>query len=117
MNYKYMYTTQAVADIEIDNIGDTCLLSNDDAGTEWYLYIHTSLGWTTVFEYGPCYPDLEQLPVAVACSYQRFEFSEKRISKLIDNFLNNPCRRISQAREVTVDEIKPYIRDLREVLV
>ncbi len=116
MNFKYVYTSQAVADLEIDNIGDTCIVANDDAGTEWYLYIHTVLGWTTIFEYGPSFPDLDEWPFAVTCRYQRLEYNEKRISKIINAFLNEPTRNILQARETDVNDIKQFMRDLREVV-
>ena len=103
MNFEYFTVTTVMADIEIEAIGNCAIEANNDNGEFWYLVIRTNDGLTQVFEYGPtCHTGI--LEKSVNCSFQRINYSESKIKKAIQSFLNNPYRTITQAREITLDE-------------
>ena len=53
-----------------------------------------------MIEYGPSVPDIGLLPSSANLSYTRFDYNEYKIEKIIDKFLNNPKRVITQAEVV-----------------
>ena len=114
MNFEYFYQERATADIDIDDIGNVALIGNTDFGTEFYLIVHTDLGLTATLQYGPSIPDSDELPLAVGYNYQRFEFNESKIIKLITKFINAPG--VTQVREVEPDEIKNNIKELKDYI-
>ena len=109
MTFEYLQRVVIEAELDVDNIGQCVLQANNDFGEEFYLVIVTELGWTEVFEYGPCTPALEELPVSYQISYSRFEYNEGKIERIIDKFLNNPKRGITQAQIANLDEIRPFM--------
>ena len=97
------------ATLEIDDIGNCCLLCRNDIGEEFYLITKTVMGWIEVIEYGPCTPDLDILPFSVQLLYDRFEWNQYKLEKRIDKFLNNPKRAITQAEVSSLDVVLPLI--------
>ena len=90
MIFEYSQQSVFTADIEIEDIGNVCLKGTDQfLSEEYYLIIKTDDGITQVIEYGPRYPDLIISPNKVWYEYCKFEYSYRKINKIIDNFLNN----------------------------
>ena len=88
-NFKFGAETTYNNEIDIDDIGNVCIEAVDDAFQNYYLIIRTSLGVTTVVEYGPLVPDIELLPKTTKIEFKRFGFKEEAISKIISKFLSN----------------------------
>lgn len=109
MKFEYLQRVIVDAELEIDNIGDCVIQANNDLAEEFYLIIRTELGWTEVMEYGPFVPDLLQLPYNYQITYNRFEFNQSKIERIIDKFLNNPKKIITQAKIVTLEDIFPNL--------
>ena len=109
MTFEYLQRVVIEAQLEVDNIGQCVILGNTDFGEEYYIVIATELGWTEVLEYGPITPDLSLLPLNYNISYSRFEYNEYKIERIIDKFLNNPKRGITQARVVELADIRQYM--------
>lgn len=103
MTFEYFYTKQCMDTLEVEDIGNCTIQALNDDGLIWYMVIQTSLGWTKIFEYGPCAPDFNELPKAVNCNFSRIDFDEKKVYKRIDEFLNNSFRKITQAFIVEED--------------
>ena len=114
MNKKFEYYTRLVVlnDIEIEDIAECCLCANNDLNEKWVLIISTELGITDVFEVGPAIFSMDELPNSFSCSYRRIEYSDYKISKIIDKFLNDSSRGITQAVEIEKEEAKTYFVDL-----
>lgn len=112
MQFEYMCRVVVDATLEIDDIGNCCIQAFNDAGEEFYLIVKTQLGWTEVLEYGPIIRDMKELPKSSLCAYKRFEFKADKISKIIDKFLNDGYKRITQAMLADKDEVKQYMRNL-----
>ena len=106
MNFDYFYTKQINDSLAVDDIGNCAIEACSDEGARYYLVIKTQLGSSIIFEYGPIIPEINLLPKTCTCSFRRIAFSENKLIKTIDGFLNNPYRTITQA--TIVDEAEVY---------
>ena len=111
MNFDYLCTTIVGNNLEVDDIGNCAIRAYTDYADEYYLVIKTSLGWTEIVEYGPIVQDLDTLSEKMMYTYDRFEYSEYKIEKRIDKFLNRRDKIITQAFVTDIEEIKPLIKD------
>lgn len=74
-------------ELEIESVGNVCIEAIDNAGQNYYLIIRTSLGVSSVLEFGPVIPDIELLPKSTKIEFKRFGFSEEKLHKIITKFL------------------------------
>lgn len=111
MNFEYFTVKTVMADIEIDAIGNCAIEANNDNGEFYYLVIRTNDGSSQVFEYGPT-AHIGILEKSVNCSFQRINYSESKIQKIIKGFLNDPYRNITQARELDIKEALEQCDDM-----
>lgn len=95
MVFEYFYTQTAMGELEIEDVGNCAIEACNDDGQLFYLVIQSTLGWTKIFEYGPCTPDFRELPKSVMCTFNRIECDEKKICKRIREFVNNSYRNIT----------------------
>lgn len=114
MYFEYLATIRKESSIDIENIGTCALDAYNDLGFEYLLLIRTTEGRTEIVEYGPIIPDLEYLPANVSYTYNRFDFSESKIGKRINKFLNEGGRGITQVFEIPLSEAKDKMRNLVE---
>ena len=113
MTFEYQEVRTCTASIDIDDIGNCCLLTRNMLGEERYLYIKTDFGSTQMLRYGPIVPDVDQLPAYVDYEYTRFDTNEVKIIKTIQKFIAD-----AEYVEVTdIDTIKENMRDLLESMV
>lgn len=103
-SYEYFYVEQAVGNLDIEDIGNCCIQANNDNCEFYYLVILTDYGITRVLEYGPYVESYT--PLFITSAFQQFDYNEQRIDKLINKFLNNQKRQITQAILVDFDDIK-----------
>ena len=99
-SYDYYYEKIINAKLDIEHPGNCAIEALTKEGANYYLVITTFLGITSIFKYGPVIPDIELLPHTVTCSYERINYSESKINKTIDLFLNNSKLFIVSATEV-----------------
>lgn len=112
MNFEYFITRQVGADIDIENIGDCCIKAFNDEGLEYILIIETQMGICRVLTCGPIQVDFDLLPKSTSISFQRVEFRQGTLIKIIEGFLNNPYAKITQAIECTKEEALADCKDL-----
>lgn len=108
MTFEYMKVTTSMDSVDIEDIGNVCIKVSNDEGVEWLLQIHTSLGWVIVKQFGPVKLNSSDIDNFFYFSRQKFEYNEKRLYKLIDEFINNSKKGIT-----TVEIISDEIFDLR----
>lgn len=101
----------------IDNPANVCLVATNDSADEYYLYVGTELGTTTVVEFGPCLPDTSVLMTRFSLSYAQFEYKDKKVDKVINNFLGNLARGITSVRITTVNELRELLPDMSKVMI
>lgn len=93
--------------LEIDDVKNCTIKANSDMGDSYYLTISTDNGWSTVLECGPI-SDI-QIPGKaryITWNYSYMPADSRKISKIIEVFLNNPRRAITQAEVCEYDDIK-----------
>lgn len=101
--FEYFKELRANDSITLDNIGDCCIKAFNDGGFVFYLMTKTSMGFSKVYQYGPLDSDMN-ICNGYSCSFQQIEYSEKVLSKIIDNFLNDKYRKITQVFECDEQE-------------
>ena len=116
MQFEYFKRTVAEGVLDLDDIGNCCLMANADTGETFVLIIRTVCGMTEIFQYGPDFPDMSKLPDNLVLSYWKGEFNEKSIKKTISGFLNQRFVTISQAQEIPVEEAKSLIKNIAEYI-
>lgn len=106
MNFEYMRTESYLDSIDIEDIGNCFINVINDSAEEWYMRIDTSLGFTNVTTFGPMVVDSDD--ISNVYSYNNFcmEYNEKKIYKVIRDFINNPKRDITQVMEVDEEFFK-----------
>ena len=123
MKFEYSQRVVVDAELDVDNIGNCCLRAFNDLGEAYYLIIKTELGYTETLEYGPCLVDLEMLQNNYQIKYSKFDYNEGKLERIIDKFLNEGKRAISQAEVCDladifenlvnpIDKVFPHIRGL-----
>lgn len=79
---KFEFDNQYVPQnfIEVESIGNVCIEAiNENDGLFYYLLIKTSLGTTSIFEYGPVIPDIDKLFDTYNVSFTREQYNEKKL--------------------------------------
>jgi hypothetical protein len=114
--YEYLYEVKATGFLEIENIGECALVANNDFLQEQVLIITTELGKTKILKFGPVFVDNVQPPISVQYTFDEIDFSEYKIDKAIDKFINDAKFRTTQVKVVDIDEALDRVIDLREFL-
>ena len=71
-------------EIDIESVGNVCIEAiNESDGLFYYLLIKTSLGTSSIFEYGPITPDVDKLYDIYNLSFMRRPYNEKKLSLFI----------------------------------
>lgn len=96
MVFEYLKTEQFMDSIDIDDTGNCYLQAYNDEGFEWLLSIETDLGFSKIKEVGPFILDSNVLHSNFYYYQNYFEFKEKKINKVINDFINNPRKQITQ---------------------
>lgn len=107
--HKFGYNSETVysKELDIDELGQVCLEAIDSEAMCYYLIIRTSLGQSSIVEYGPLVPDVELLPDITEVKFQRIDFNELRIKKIIKTFLqprNKGKNKIEDVNQISIDE-------------
>ncbi len=103
MIFDYLRMIQSLDTIDIEDIGNTCINALNDTGQEWYLVIDTFEGWTKIKEFGPLIVDSNRIGSYFNYDKYEYDYSDKKISKVIEKFINNPKRDITQVFEMPKD--------------
>ena len=109
MKFDYLQRITVDAQLDVDNLGEVCILARNDWGEEWYLIIHTVYGWTEVIEYGPANPSISLLPASVKYTYDRFEYNQGKLIRKVETFLNDGKRAITYAEVTSLEMIEEFI--------
>lgn len=112
MQFDYMYTMTAEDSIEIEDIGNFCLSVTNDLYLEWIMMCTTTYGITTYLQAGPFRIDFDELDDRVVYVFQRMEYNQGKLCKLIDSFINDDKKRVTQVSLISEDKAKSSIKDL-----
>ena len=103
--------------IEIESVGNVCLEAiNEDDGLYYYLLIKTSLGTTSIFEYGPVIPDIDKLFDNYNISFIRQPFNEKKLNLFLKKWLNDKNKEITAAYVIDENKFLDNYKDICYVI-
>lgn len=97
MEFKYFYITEASDAIDIENLGNCFIEAYNDFGAKFYLWIQTDLGFSKILEAGPYVDDGKISCKECALSFTQTSFTEPKMIKKIESFLNTVRYHITQA--------------------
>lgn len=104
--FDYLYTVKAEDSIEIEDIGNCSIQVFNDLGYYWFLSIKTDLGDSYIKTLGPFHVDnIFKFSKGFNFNYTKFEYKESKLTNIIDNFINDPKKLISQVLIVEEDQI------------
>lgn len=110
---EYLKEVSYIDAVEIEDIGNIALVLYNDAGQEWYLLTTTSLGWTKLYMFGPLLPDVDSLVLkSFSFTYSEIEYRESKIVSMLEKFIQDPKKEISQVIEITKEEVLNRYRTL-----
>ena len=115
MQFEYLQTITAQESIDISDIGNCQIQCFTPYGETKVLIIRTIDGITEIIEFGYVNIDVKELPDFVNYTYNRMEFSQSKISKIITKFIND--KQVSQVLEVTFTEAKNVIKNLVDCIM
>ena len=116
-SFKYLYELQATSQLDIEDCGNCAIIAyNTIQYKKYILIVKTIEGQTRVVISGPHWAELEQPCLDYIYSYQSFQYSQSKIEKIIERFLNTTyC--ISQAECVEFEDAIKHIPDVREFII
>lgn len=113
MLFNYLKTETYMDSIDIDDIGNCFLQVYNDEGREWLMSISTKLGWTNVKTFGPFILDSNTMDNNFYYSKNELEFKEKKIYHIIDDFINNPKKQITQIFIIDEDTFNDKLSSIK----
>lgn len=116
MQFEYLYTMQATGNIDIENIGDFAISVTNDMCKEWLMIVRTEYGICQIIQYGPLLIDFDELPENVNYNYQRMEYNEGKLVRMIDKFINDPSKLATQVTEISIDDATNRIVNMIDVV-
>ena len=116
-SFEYLYTLTATGSFEIEDIGNFAISCTNNIYNEYLLVVQTVYGRTRVLQYGPRKIDMNEPNFSMFCTYSEFDFSESKIESLVDKFVNDPKKIISQVTIISQEEAIARMKDLTRYLV
>lgn len=110
MNFSFLCTRTFEDSIEIEDIGNCCIDALNDSGDEYFLIVETDLGASTITECGPFMVDSGPNMSYFYFSRSYRPFKEQSIKKVIDKFLNDEKKEITQVFLIDKWDVKDKIK-------
>ena len=103
--FEYLPTSVYIEKIDIKDIGNTIIEAKNVDQIYYYLTVNTEFGVTRICEFGPCI-DFSQYDIkSFKFNFTKYQYSESKIIKAINNFLINPVYNIEEAKEISLEEL------------
>lgn len=104
---EYFIERKVNETIDIDDVGNTNIIASDDNGLCYGLCTKTVMAETHILQFGP--QNLGDATIDVtsySMSYIKMPFNKYKVEKVISTFLNGIGKNITQANEVSYENIK-----------
>lgn len=100
-------------EIDIENVGNVCIEAiNENDGLFYYLLIKTSLGTSSIFEYGPIVPNIDKLYDIYSVSFTRQPYNDKKLLLFISKWLNDRMKKITSAAIIDENTFLDNYKDI-----
>lgn len=119
-SFEYLYTMEATGHFDIDNIGNFAISCFNDIFEEYLLIVKTTQGWTQILSYGPEYKGDIHYDICMDtkdCKYDCIEFSSQKISSIVNRYINDPKKKITQVEVIDIKEAYDKINPIKELLI
>ena len=113
--YEYMHVVSAMDSIDIEDISQCDIKAYNDLGQAWYLHVATALGQTKIIEFGP-FIENEVHEENFFFRKTIKEYKEKWVDSVINNFIDNPKRAITQVFIIDQEELYNQLDTLKQQL-
>jgi hypothetical protein len=101
MILEYSVKKTFTESIDIVDPGNTCLRCITDEQADYIIFIKTVQGKTSILTIGPIFPDLPNMLLNdLSLNYNVFKYNYKKITKTIENFVNNGRKNIVKVEEI-----------------
>ena len=97
MEFEYYYVKAFSDTLDIENLGNCFIEAYNDIGARYYLWIKTDFGFTKILQGGPFVGDGKIPCKNCSLQYEETSFTDAKMVKKIQAFLNNPKYEITQA--------------------
>ena len=113
--FEYMYETVSRDSIEIEDIGNCALECYNDSGDVYYLIVSTKIGYTEFIEFGPYsfMNDEQVFGTKFNFMYKHIEYDDYKIKKLIDTFITDKYKKLTQIKEVSQKYAFDKLQDIK----
>ena len=102
--FEYDKELVAHSSIDIEDVGNCALLGYNDNYFEYGLIVKTTMGKSQIITFGPFVPDVDELPDEVNCTYQKIDYNDKKLLSIINLWLNDKKKKLTQVRSVELQE-------------
>ncbi len=116
MEFEFNKELKAQNFVDIPNIGEFGLECWNDVGQSYYVFVKTILGETYMATCGPVLSDVNELFMGFSISYTHFGYSEMKLAKAINLFLNDKYRAIIGAEVIPLDDCIEQFKDVKKYL-
>lgn len=116
MTFEYLKIEEYKDSIDIEDIGNCSINIINDDGKEWYLQTKTELGWTEIKTFGPLTVDMNTLDYSFSYTYNRLEYDSKKVFKIIDKFINDDRKTITEVIQVDEEQLVSRWQDVFHLL-
>lgn len=117
MIFNYNATAVFLQAIEVEDPGNTALLIETEAGFDYYIYIKTVMGKTSVIKFGPIMTDVQVLIDTFTTTYQKFDYKEKVIDKIISQYINDGRKKVTNVIEIPQEQAIAAYPNIAECLL
>lgn len=111
-SFEYLPTVCMVGNLDVEDIGDCIIKANNDLGIFYYLWVKTNYGESRIFELGPIVSEdnTKYLVKTFKLDYRKTTYTEPKLIKAIQSFLNNPGYQITQAITIPEEQLKEELK-------
>ena len=113
---KFNQQLEAQNNLDIESISNCCIRASNDLEYYYYLIIKTIAGKTYFAECGPILKDSDRLPSGFINALLIFEYNERKLLAMINGFLNDKSKKVTEASVVDIDEALNNFKNLKEFM-
>lgn len=113
MTFNYLYSLSSTESFDVSDIGNFTLSCTNNLGQEYFILVRTKYGITRILTWGPRWVDMETACNNVTVSFQEFQFSASKLETLVDRYVNDAKKSITQVTVLEDFDLLNMIPDIR----
>lgn len=114
--FEYLYTTTATGFFEIEDIGNFAISCTNDIYNEYIMIVKTVYGVSKILQYGPKPIDIDNPNDSMKFTFTKIDFSEYKLESMVNKFINDPKKIISQVTVIEYTDALNRIQDFRRYM-